>query len=85
MRKLGLVVFVALVASAVPPAAGARPGLPGGAPASRRDAATEAAALGHQLVATALDLRGVPYRNGGTDARGFDCSGIWPMCSGSTA
>jgi len=28
------------------------------------------------LVDTALSLRGVPYRNGGTDPKGFDCSGF---------
>jgi cell wall-associated NlpC family hydrolase len=28
------------------------------------------------LVATALSFRGVPYRNGGTDPSGFDCSGF---------
>jgi cell wall-associated NlpC family hydrolase len=30
----------------------------------------------YPLVGTALELRGVPYRNGGTDRRGFDCSGF---------
>lgn len=28
------------------------------------------------VVATALELRGVPYRNGGSDPSGFDCSGF---------
>jgi cell wall-associated NlpC family hydrolase len=28
------------------------------------------------LVQTALGFRGVPYRNGGTDPSGFDCSGF---------
>ena len=28
------------------------------------------------LVATALELRGVPYRNGGASPGGFDCSGF---------
>jgi cell wall-associated NlpC family hydrolase len=28
------------------------------------------------LVATALSFRGTPYRNGGSDPRGFDCSGF---------
>jgi cell wall-associated NlpC family hydrolase len=27
-------------------------------------------------VSTALTLRGVPYRNGGSDPSGFDCSGL---------
>jgi cell wall-associated NlpC family hydrolase len=28
------------------------------------------------LVGTALSLRGTPYRNGGSDPSGFDCSGF---------
>ena len=28
------------------------------------------------VVATALALRGIPYRNGGSDPAGFDCSGL---------
>src|SRR4029079_12350752 len=31
---------------------------------------------GYALVGTALALRGTPYRNGGTDPNGFDCSGF---------
>jgi cell wall-associated NlpC family hydrolase len=30
----------------------------------------------YALVGTALGLRGAPYRNGGADPRGFDCSGF---------
>ena len=30
----------------------------------------------YALVGTALDLRGVRYRNGGADPAGFDCSGF---------
>jgi cell wall-associated NlpC family hydrolase len=30
----------------------------------------------YALVGTALDLRGSPYRDGGSDPRGFDCSGF---------
>jgi cell wall-associated NlpC family hydrolase len=30
------------------------------------------------ILSTALDLRGTPYRNGGNDPSGFDCSGfVW--------
>jgi peptidoglycan DL-endopeptidase CwlO len=31
---------------------------------------------GSPIVATALSLQGVPYRNGGADPTGFDCSGL---------
>jgi cell wall-associated NlpC family hydrolase len=31
---------------------------------------------GYAIVGTALDLRGSPYRDGGADPRGFDCSGF---------
>lgn len=30
----------------------------------------------YAVVGTALSLRGAPYRNGGTDPSGFDCSGF---------
>jgi cell wall-associated NlpC family hydrolase len=30
----------------------------------------------YTLVGTALSLRGTPYRSGGTDPTGFDCSGF---------
>lgn len=35
-----------------------------------------AAVDGYALVGTALSLRGAPYRNGGADPNGFDCSGF---------
>jgi len=31
---------------------------------------------GGLALASALELRGVPYRNGGSDPNGFDCSGL---------
>lgn len=52
----------------------------GRAPTAKRPDPTAppraAAGLGHRVVADALALRGVPYRNGGTDPAGFDCSGL---------
>lgn len=49
-----------------PGASSAAPAAPGGG----------AAVDGYALVGTALSLRGAPYRNGGSDPAGFDCSGF---------
>ena len=68
------------VGSAAPPHRG--PCRPAAAPGSPTDPQPSrpprraAAFDGYALVGTALALRGIPYRNGGADPQGFDCSGF---------
>jgi cell wall-associated NlpC family hydrolase len=84
-RALALPALVALAAAASACASsGAVPRPFPGAPVVRRAPSPPAlpappsltASPGETLVATALALRGVPYRNGGSGPEGFDCSGF---------
>jgi cell wall-associated NlpC family hydrolase len=57
--------------------------MPGSAPSAATGPASSGTATaahtpfdGYALVGTALSLRGTPYRNGGSDPQGFDCSGF---------
>jgi cell wall-associated NlpC family hydrolase len=65
--------FPAPAGTHAPPPSGARPG-------ERTPSADRPGTPGtydtYALVGTALALRGAPYRNGGSDPMGFDCSGF---------
>jgi cell wall-associated NlpC family hydrolase len=61
--------------AALPPGAG-KPPAAVAPPAAPFEVAPAEFTAPSEVLSTALALRGTPYRNGGTDPSGFDCSGF---------
>lgn len=82
MRSLQLpIVIVAAIAAGCASAGGPAPApfpTPGGRPVAPAGGTTSTTSTvpGETLVNTALGFQGTPYRFGGTNPTGFDCSGL---------
>ena len=85
MRSLLLLIPVVLAGACASTGATPRPfptpnapvtSAPGSGPRSNAPAAAGGSPIAYSITGTALSLRGAPYKNGGSDPSGFDCSGF---------
>jgi cell wall-associated NlpC family hydrolase len=76
MRVLLIVVMALITAACASSGASPRPFPTPNAPTRAPQPSGALTWPPEELVGTALALRGTPYRNGGADLEGFDCSGF---------
>jgi cell wall-associated NlpC family hydrolase len=74
--RLAVVLLSGTAAACASSGAAPRPFPRPGAGGVERPALHSGEMAGEAIISTALSMRGVPYRNGGADPSGFDCSGL---------